>query len=444
MSNNNFPMGIQFVLDTDAPDAERISCANRSEIQTECPFCGRTKLYINTVKNTFYCQHCRASGGMLALHIAYTGLPDTQTALKDLSARFKEIPEEERKKIVSEVKKPVTVECKAAPIERRDLCYRRLIQNCVLSADDRADLHSRGLSDEAIQKFGIVSVPLFLNTIAEKTISDGSDLSFRVADLVKHGSTIPGIYPSEGKAMFVKLNPGILIPVFTRNGKISMFQIRYHSPKPITEDLSQREKAYREYRLKKFHKYAQLSSGYLEKGCSTSGIEKTHYVGFDFNGKQTPEEVCITEGCLKADVASYLEGGKAYLAILGVNNTNQLAGEMKYLSESGTKKLRIRYDMDFISNDAVQLAIYQTNLMAQQLGYKSVIYKPYRADKEWLSEYEVWKKLMNGQIGNKKYDPLHYTVVLRKGDIDQSEKCCLNDIWKASIGKGIDDFLKNR
>lgn len=444
MTNSNFPMGISFVLECDAPNAERLSNARKTEIQTECPWCGKIKLYVNTQKNTFYCQHCQEKGGMLALHMKYTGILSTKAALADLYQKYNKVPESERVKFLEDTK-PVSIESKAAPIDRRDKCYRRLISACSLGKKDRDDLLKRGLSNEAISSLGIVSVPVLRHTVAEKVISDGSDLDYRLASMNKFGSDIPGIYPDENDdAMFVKLKQGILIPVVNKEGKISMFQIRYHNPKPIPKDISDKEKEKLDKQQKKYHKYAQLSSGFIEKGCSTAGLDKVHHVGFDFENNQTPEEVCITEGCLKADVASYLENGKAYLAILGVNNTNQLYDEVKWLYDNGTSKIRVRYDMDFMTNDAVQMAIYTTNKICNENGYKSVIYKPYNADDEWKELYEKWKKVMNGQIGQKKLNPLKYTVVLRRNDLNADTPICINDLWKPSIGKGIDDFLHNR
>lgn len=443
--NTNFgELNIEFVLQEDAPDAVRIGNANRAEVKTECPYCGHTKLYVNTQRDIFFCQHCQKKGGMLALHMQYTGIPDTKTALADLQARYDKLPEEERKARLQRKKEEIPVESKAANIDRRDACYRRLIAESVLSNADRANLIARGLSEEAIQKYGIVSTPVIRKTIAEKVIGLPEELDFRKACVAKYGSDIPGIYGENGDIYFVRLKAGMMIPVVNRNGKISMFQIRYQNPVLPSNPTEEEKKKYAET-MKKFHKYAQLSSGYMPSGCSTAGLEKVHYVGFDFSNNRTPDTVCITEGCLKADVASFLQGDMPYLAILGVNNTNQLENEISYCIKNGTKYFRIRYDMDFMSNDAVAMAVYQTNLMLQSFGFESVIFKPYKPDEEWLSVYEAWKKVMNGQIGKtKKLPALNYKVVIKKGEMRPDKLYCINDIWKPSIGKGVDDYLHNR
>lgn len=446
--NINFPFDIEFVLEMNIPDYPKYRNADPNEIQTDCPLCDKKgKLYINKYKNTFYCQHCKEYGGMLELHRKLNSFTTTKEAYKDLYAKFKQIPEDRRRvmKEVVRLQENKVIETNVADVQRRNHCYQKMLKNCSLSIEDRTQLIRRGLSLEAINHYQIVSTPVLLKTLAERMIADSEDeLIQRTKQIQTLGSDIPGVYPTDDGLMFVKLKPGIMIPVLDKHGLISMFQIRYHDLKPLRNNATQKEKDAYQIAKNNYHKYAQLSSGYMIGGCGTYGIDKVHHIGFDFKSGKTPYEVCLTEGCLKADVASYLGGGTAYLAILGVNNTNQLYDEFEWLKQNGTKRLRVRFDMDFKTNSAVRQAIYEANAIAQQMGYNPVIYKPSNPSTEWLELYEIYKKLMLGMIDEKKrFTPLKYTVIRKNEDIDKFEMTAMTDIWKGSLGKGIDDYLLN-
>lgn len=449
-----FPFNFRFVLEVDVPEYVSYRNSNPNEIQTDCPFCGegkgKGKLYINTYKNTYYCQHCKSHGGMLQFHREIKHFPTNKEAMHDLMKVLEKTPEEKRNAIKQEVALNTTkkTDSQVADIATRHVCYTRLIQNSDLSIPDKTDLINRGLSEVQIKRLGIVSTPALCKTIAERTVTDLSDDPKIKAAIIKRiqekGSYIPGIYPDENGIRFVKLKAGIMIPVLDKHGWISMFQIRYHNLEPLREGATKKEVESYKRMKDSFHKYAQLSSGYMEGGCSTSGIEKVHHIGFDFGKGEVPEEVCLTEGCLKADVASYLEGNKAYIAVLGVNNTNQLYDEFSWLYEGGTKSIRIRFDMDFVTNDAVRQAIYEANSLAQKFGAVSCIFKPKNPSKEWLEEFEIYEQLMNGRINeNKRFEPLEYHVLQSKDELNQFDRVALTDLWNGAKGKGIDDYLKN-
>jgi hypothetical protein len=453
---DGFPFTFRFVLNVDMPNYVVYRNANPNEIQTDCPFCNhKGKLYANIVKGTYYCQHCKKSGGMVTFHKDFNNLANNSVAYKDLTKAYNDTPEQEREAIRLEAEHQQIqgdIPNNVANITERDRCYRNMINALDLGQEDKKDLIKRGLSEEEIRNLGIVSTPVCLHTVAEKMleIPDWQDyLPARIKKIQSEGSDIPGLYPTNDGVMFVKLKAGILIPVLNRQGLISMCQVRYRNLEPLKANASQKEKEKYEEAKKAYHKYAQLTSGYKEKGCSTSGLEKVHHIGFDFknlSSGNTPEEVCVTEGCLKADVASYLENNMAYIAVLGVNSTNQLADEFKWLYENGTKRIRIRFDMDFVSNDAVRQAIYDVNALAQKQGAISCVCKKKDPSPKWLSEFEIYKSLMNGEISDsKKLAPLTYTVVNSREELLKIDrKVVLTDIWNIENGKGIDDYLQNR
>lgn len=449
--NNKFPFDFNFVLELDIPNYKIYRNADRAEIQTDCPFCekGKKKLYINKYKGTYYCQHCKDSGGMLKFHMKMNNLNSTKEAMKDLMQKLNGLSAEDRKAMQSISHQDIKAG-RVASIERRDACYKRLIENCSLSVKDRNNLHERGLTDEAIKQFGIVSTPVLTKTIAENMLIDSGIspkdrdvyLNHYINDFKQNGSDIPGIYLHKGAIRLVKLKEGILIPVINKAGMISMFQVRYRDLQKPLDSASEEEIT--EYKSLKdsFHKYAQLSSGFIKGGCSTSGLEKVHHVGFNFDSIKTPNEVCLTEGCLKADVASYLEGNKPYMAILGVNNTNELSEEFAWLRQKGTKRIRVRFDMDFVENDAVALAIYEANEIAQKQGYISVLIKPHNPSKVLKDEYETIVQILNGKVRKQK-NSLRYTVLDEIDQLKNLDKVIINDLWNGEIGKGIDDYLKN-
>lgn len=437
----DFPYDMDFVLKLDLPTAKLYNGGSKEEVCLDCPLCGKKrKLYINRAKSTFYCQSANCvgheGGGVLKLHQLLTGLPDTKAAMKELSKAMKGLTEEE-KKALEERKKSASKcsadsEMKAANIETRNAVYDRMLDNLSLAVIDRTDLIKRGLNDEAIKKFKIKSTPVLVNSIARKMLGDNYD--FCVAEYAKYGSNIPGLYYCDHEIKMVKLKPGILIPVIDRNGRIAMCQIRR---RPLPKNATQAQKD-------NYHKYSQLASSWKDTGCNTNGIVKIHHVGFDFENdglptKHTPAQVCLTEGCLKADVASFLENNKAYIAVLGVNNLKSLPDEFKWLFEHGTRSIRLRFDMDFIDNAAVSKAYYDVNDMLQELGVVSVVFYP--KDEKIMPCFNHFKKIM---AGDKDHKSLPYVVIQNGKQLkrlsDEGKIVVFNDFWDPEY-KGIDDYM---
>lgn len=426
-----FPFDIEFIIGLDLPDAKRYHSGNRNEIRMDCPFCGKKgKFYLNVAKGTYNCQmaDCRAHGGMLELHKELAHLPDRSAALKDLMAAYNNMSPADRQallvraeKMQKEDQKPLHL----ADIEERNRVYSRMLDCLPLAAEDHADLLRRGLTNQAIMEYRLCSTPILTHTTAKWML--GKCYEKESVLFNQYGSDIPGLYPKNGETYIVKMPAGILIPVLDREGRISMLQVRRHN---LPDTASEDEK-------EGYHKYSQLSSSWKEGGCSTSGIPKVHHIGFDFGTEKTPAQVCLTEGALKADVASFLEGGKAYIAVLGVNDVNQLEDEFQWLFAHGTRAIRIRLDMDFIKNPAVAIAWLNVNTMLQRLGCISLVQKQYQ-NPEVQEVADRFKKILEAK-------QIPYTEFDRTSNLNEIASgktgVVFNDFWNPKY-KGIDDYEK--
>ena len=126
-----------------------------------------------------------------------------------------------------------------------------------------------------------------------------------------------------------------------------MFELRSND---LPKNASERAK-------EKFTRYKRFSSSEEKYGVSTSGGDSIHHAGFDFESETTPKVVTLTEGALKATVASILAGNKPFIALLGVKNQSQLPDECRWLKEHGTERINIAFDMDYKTNEVVKQAL---------------------------------------------------------------------------------------
>ena len=336
---------ISFVVDSDLPDFKKYRGPNGQSFDMDCPFCGgKHKLNINVNKNVFRCNRCQKSGNALTLHNLLIG-GERSAALKDLKKRFAGIAVESQVRY-TELPEDNTVP--PAPLGIRDFAYREMLKHLVLSDAHRENLHKRGLSDEDIERLGYKTVPVVgLSLIAKKTIGGIP---------IDRGG-IPGFYDiTTENPKLVKRKNGYLVPVKTINGKISGFQIRF-DPLPDNATAEERER---------FHKYAWFTSGEKETGCSVTGCENIHFAG-DWTTKD--EAVYLTEGALKADVASVLSG-KKFIGITGVNNTSQLPKVLKTLKKNGVKYVCVCVDMDYREKQEVANALAKIKEMIIEAGLK--------------------------------------------------------------------------
>ena len=297
---------------------------NRKAYDTDCPFCGRTKkLHIDAEKNVFRCNYCNVQGGMLKLYQLMFGLHDTKEAYDILTGKI--TPEI---KTQTQVRKEIYLqsnERKTADIDSINDVYTALLNKLSLAKRHKNSLMARGFDEDAIKKFGYKSVQqVGAASLAKSIFNEG-----------KNCIGVPGFYSYQNYTRIVSSDSGFYVPVRTIDGKISGMQIRHDN---IVDG----------------RKYTWLSSTHYENGAAVKGASQIHYVGFNLSNP--PKKVCITEGALKADIASFLTG-MPFIAILGVNNTSNLANALSGLKEIGVEEIFECFDMDYFTNEHVKAAI---------------------------------------------------------------------------------------
>lgn len=316
-----------------------------------CPFCdGRWKLNVNAEKGVYRCARCGESGNAIKLNAA-----------------LNEITYKESKKQLYADKKPAkkiemvgSKELPVASLERRDAIYRSIIKHGICSQEQADDLARRGLHTDQYRWYA--------------TVVSGLNDSFttwcrgETHGLIENGKLrgIPGLYGKVEKVgtngevvddihLNLPKNIGYLIPVISHIGTkpaISCMQIRR---------LDSKSKV----------RYTFFTSGddKLKNGSSVNECNKIHYTrNFWQDGKfVVPETVNLTEGALKADVASVLSG-QPFIAILGVNNVRDLPQELQFLKAHGCKKINICFDMDYEKNKYVAKALSEIILIIKDSG----------------------------------------------------------------------------
>lgn len=345
---------IEYVLELDLPDCRKKKAVGNS-LNISCPFCGgRYKMNISPTKNVYRCNRCGTGGSAVNLHARLTGT-DSSSAKKDLYARYKGLDTDV--KVNYEIKgNRDEITDRPYPLELRHDIYTALIKQIRNTVENGLydahmnDLLKRGLTREAIDHFGYVSYPDYKKKDFE-TVSDAMGFVIRYVNQIvgeEQGNVqyhdrfdltdrlVPGFYKdSEGIFHLVsRKNGGYMIPVRSYDGSISGMQIRHFNDKQ--------------------HKYSWFSSSEKKTGCGVGNIEQIHHTGFERN--HIYKEVFLTEGCLKADIASYLSG-KPFIAIVGVNNTSQLEKALLNLKKEGTEIINVALDRDSKTNPYVKKAL---------------------------------------------------------------------------------------
>ena len=375
--NEKIVLPISFEIELDfAPEEIK---QGKDSADVDCPFCGgRKKLNVHYIKNVWRCNKCGESGNAITLHAVKNGM-STKEAYKDLLEKYKTLtPEKVSSYHASNHASEETSKIQIAPLSVRDFAYRMLIQDLDVSEKHIEDLKKRGLSEKEIAELNYRSVPkVGLYSIGMRVLTKtGTDYVLR-----KNNWQVPGFYIHNGATRIVKRNNGVLIPIVSKDGKISCFQIRFDNP---PRNMSAEEK-------ESFVRYKYLSSGEKKFGVGCSGAENIHFTGFDFSSDRTPESVTLTEGALKADVASKISG-KPFIAVLGVQMQSQLPEALDYLKKHGTKTIGLAFDMDYAEKPEVKKALdgAKEKIVAAGLECKQI---------RWPSEYKgiydflkVWRE----------------------------------------------------
>jgi len=303
------------------------------EYVARCPFCGDSKkpehghLYLNISKNVYYCVRCGEGGDVVDLYAKLTGL-DRKDAYDELAKG--NIPEVKPYKEIT----PKIKHNSVASIYIRDKVYRAFLNKLTLEPHHRKNLLRRGLSWE-----------MTVNNLYKSLPEEPEQRQRICKELIKEGYNlkgIPGFYQreEEGKKYWDFVNyKGFLIPVKDVQGRIQGFQIR----------LDEEEKG---------RKYVWFSSRDKLNGTPAHAWHGVH-------GKPS-EVIVITEGPLKADVAHYLSG----VTFVSVPGVTAVKGIEVVLRQLGAKKVYIAFDMDILTNPAVQKAKTKLKEKLIKAGFK--------------------------------------------------------------------------
>ena len=226
------------------------------------------------------------------------------------------------------------------PLHERSQIYLEMLSMLHLEEKHYCNLLERGLSDTIIRGNMYRSIP----TDWKKRQDMVRRLSARF-DL----AGILGFYTKNLHWDMANCRySGILIPICSKDSQIQGLQIRLDEPPPriITKpDGSKIEKKGDRFR---WFSTGGMSNGkkYYENGTGISSY--IHVVG-DLNS----DTLHITEGAMKADIASFLSDGELFIGLTGVQNVRYLEQVVKELHP---KRILECIDMDVRSNPHVQKA----------------------------------------------------------------------------------------
>ena len=341
---HDFPFGIMDVVEL---LHLRIMRPSPQGVYVDCPICNdkRGKMHVNRQNDTWRCNYCDESGGMLSLYAKLHNISTTEAFREIRDAMLNGVGLSDYAVKYPDKSKVEAVESTpTADIEVRHKTYTALLSMLTLSKEHYAHLQNvRGLSDEQIEKLGYKSTPPFYmcRSLADRLLERGYTLE-----------GVPGFYQKDGQWTIASstYTAGILIPARTRQGYISGFQIRLDVPLKNEDDPPEKQGA----------KYIWFSSAGKPKG--TSSGSPAHFVGDPDAGV-----VYVTEGLLKSDIAHYLMN-RSFAATAGVNNMAQLELLLKELAENGTHTIIETEDMDKYRNETAAKGALKLYELAKKYG----------------------------------------------------------------------------
>ena len=322
----------------------RIRRPGRKSVYADCPFCGDTrgKLNLNLERNQFRCNYCGESGGAIAFYGKAHGLSNSEAYREICEILYGDANPKDYKAISKKKEKPdLPTNSELASVYDRNQTYEMLLSMLTLTDKHVEDLTKRGLTLEQIEKNGYRSTPAF-----------GFDRLAKI--LLEKGCTIagvPGFYEkTEGvwSLNFKSCCSGILIPYRTLSGMIQAFQIRLD--KPFVDEKGRKTK------------YIWFSSVDEEKGVSSKS--PAHFVGNPCD----EDAVFVTEGALKADIASALSG-RTFVAVAGTGCIDSLKEPFEIMKRNGITKVYECLDMDKTVNENVAKAAVKLTDMISEFGF---------------------------------------------------------------------------
>ena len=238
----------------------------------------------------------------------------------------------------SEISQPVLA---PADPDTLDKVYRALLQELSLSAVHRENLRKRGLSDEEIDLRGYKTLVGPGRAKLAKTMVGkfGNDVCKKIPGLfIKQGERKP-YWTLAGSA-------GIVIPLRDVRGRIVALKVRADKPG------------------KKGPKYSYItSSGRM--GAVQDGPSPMPTVHLPVHRSSSHQKIRLTEGELKADIATVLSGHLT-ISIPGVSIWRPAVPVLKKLTP---EKVLLAFDADARKNYNVARALQNTAIALQTEGF---------------------------------------------------------------------------
>jgi len=331
------------------------------QLYVNCPFCiGKDGKYdshghlnINLAKNVFRCNRCNAQGGILDLYSLYYGISRKEA--------FDNISDQLNCNKTIYVPPKRKYEIKEKPEERQPLAelnktYSELLKLLTLSSVHKENLLKRGLTEEEIERAEYKSTPVVgLKRITHILIERGCKLK-----------GVPGFFVDSDNEWTIDIRgSGIMIPVRNDVGNIQGIQIR---------------------RDKGEKKYYWFTSVEQNEGTSSVG-----YIHFSNMNLLKNNEIFLTEGGLKGDVASNLSQ-RAFMAIPGSTCYKLIEQNIELLKWYGVKVIVNAMDMDRYTNEAVRNNVEQIKKIIEANGFK-LINLVWNRRYKGIDDYLLFKKL---------------------------------------------------
>ena len=349
----DFPFTILDVINALGLSVRRIS---GDRVYFDCPVCpsfsksgkprsGQGKVEARITESVFNCPACGDfHGGMLDLFCYYRNCDKAEAnrhMRQYVSAQGYD--KNQSLRIVQKARKIKEQNVSLASNGAIDKTYRRFLSLCTLSNEHISSLNQRGLSKKQILRFGLCSAPVLPDEhryIIHTLLSEGYVLN-----------GVPGFFRQNGKwdyALWDRYR-GILIPMVSPDSQLLGFQIRFDNP--IIDKNNPKKRI----------KYLWFSSKDMPEGTSRTSV------GHITNAKEIPECVYLTEGGLKADIAS-IYGNRVFAAIAGVTQFPAIETLLNQLKARGVKKIVDAFDADYVDNENVEKCRKRLKEITQKKG----------------------------------------------------------------------------
>lgn len=389
MEREILPFSAEYVIkDLCNAECKRDVPNSKGELIVRCPHTGKW-IEVNVSKNGLWkcfraCQACpgNCGGGILDFYNLFFGLSSRSEAYfaieNSLGNTENKRKEEFRRENVTVAKRQEEI----ASIEIRDKAYTELLSRLSLSKAHRRHLHSRGFTDEYIDKMGFKSIPQTgMKSIAQLLINHGCQLN-----------GVPGFYSDGDTVALSCYGSGFFIPYRDEKGRIQGLQIRRDID--ISDSLSEEEKK----KLKQ-QRYRWFTSSGKDGGSSAKNYG--YFAPMPANGKKI---VYATEGGLKAAASACMTGGW-FVAIPGVNCFDAWRNLLTFLKEQGVQTLVDAFDRDRLTNESVARNIEKLHEIAAEYGFEMKEWnwdEKFKGVDDYLYYTHIEKPLRKGSIKSKK------------------------------------------